>query len=187
MSVTLAIAIWGAVLATAAILWDVMKWRRSGAQLRISARPNTYYPDRVSGSADDGLSIAAKSLRPFIHIAVANTGTLSTTILQVEARLDRRRRFGHKRDDSITVAWRASAIEPLLGQALPAVLDPGGYWSGRLDQEIVFETREQGFVDHHFYVVVVASHRDGEISKRIFGPKSHYVGRSMTPTSSETV
>ena len=187
MSPTLAIAIWGAVLATAAIIWDILKWRSSGPRLRISARANSFYSDRLLEPQDDDFSIAAKSLRPFIHIELVNTGTLPTTLLAVEARLDRRSRFGRKRDNSISMVWRTPEIEPHFGKNLPSVLGAGDVWSGRLDQTSVLDARKERFPEHHFYVVVSASHREREIRKRIFGPKNDYGGRSMTPTSSETV
>jgi hypothetical protein len=61
---------WGAAIATALLIWDLYKWRRSGPHLEISVSPNmsTFGSAQMYGEG------------PFVVLEVRNNGNRKTTL-----------------------------------------------------------------------------------------------------------
>jgi len=181
MSLTLAIALWGAVLGTLNTVAIFIRWLRSGARLRITVEPNKYYPDSVRVPDDsqqtEGL---LERLKPSLHIEIVNTGDSQTTVTGIQlfyAKPDLLGRLGKER-----IGWDNAAIQPHLNQKLPVALAPGSVWSGRIDQELVLTTREHArFREMTLYIEITAAHERKRIQQRVFGPRDDFVSRRVAP------
>ncbi len=119
-----AVAWWGAISGTAVLIWDVIKQLRNGAKLRITSRPDTYYPDsEVLKEERLPNGHVSNVLRPSIHVEVVNYGNLPTTLIKTDA------------SRSLYGGWLGSTnCKSLNGKSLPVLLGPGEVWSGRFDQ-----------------------------------------------------
>jgi hypothetical protein len=111
---------WGAALATIVFLWDMYKWRSSGARLRIN----------VSG---DMQFIGGSELRPdkdYVVVEVVNAGNKASTITHMVG-------FHY----ATWFAWLRrkptnSFISPNPGvdRPLPHRIEPGARWMGSFEQ-----------------------------------------------------
>ncbi|MCH7888872.1 MAG: hypothetical protein IIA00_06295 [Proteobacteria bacterium] len=118
------VAFYAAIVATAILIWDVVKWLRSGArvQLRVSSDMKTFNdPDpRRKG-------------KTYIIGVVTNTGSSPTTITHLATayyknRWDQlRRKFSFR--GIIIIAQAANHLP------LPHVLKVGEEWSGMIEQD----------------------------------------------------
>jgi hypothetical protein len=122
---------WGAIVATIVLLWDVIKWKLSGARICMEARPNYIF-----------IGDPARAMEHYIYVNITNKGTLPVTIQTV----------GYEFYNSIwnrflkKVNKAGVAPSPFISQPLPFKLDPGSYWIGMLlqNQEIE-EMLKSGF------------------------------------------
>jgi hypothetical protein len=112
---------WGASVATIVFAWDVYKWRRSSAKLKVSPQPNmtTFGPvdPRVAG-------------RTFVALEVVNVGARATTITHLVG-------FHY---NSIWKRMRRKAstnfvvVNNAFDRQLPCELQPGARWMGAFEQ-----------------------------------------------------
>lgn len=110
---------WGATVATAVLTWDIYKWRRSAARLRLTVSGNMKaYGHLATLIRDDQTLVVAE---------VINIGSSPTTITHLFAyyyaswwrRLLRRR-----------TSTQIVTPDPMLAQGLPFELAPGARWIG---------------------------------------------------------
>ena len=179
--ITFWIAIWGAVLSSIAIIWDVVKWINSGAKLRIKIKPNTYYPD--SNKNDN------ETLTPSFHIEIVNIGTYPTTLISVSSEIKREKgNWINKSSSSTSITWEGDNIKWHQIEKFPFLLNPGEIWSGRIDQELLLKTKDNPmFKDCDLTLVVVASHKKNPINVTILKAKQDAVGRSVKPNSNSQI
>jgi hypothetical protein len=132
VTVTDVVAWWGAVVATAVLVWDVVKWKLSG-------RP------KLDVRVDGGMSLLHNKNpdQKFFTVSVTNNGDKKTTLqnLSLWHYKEKPSRF-KKQHPQILVAIASRA-----GQQLPHVLEPGETWSGLYEQmKNVEEMLETGFL-----------------------------------------
>ncbi|QKO21360.1 hypothetical protein [Rhodoferax sp. BAB1] len=157
MDSTYFIAWWGAIVATTVLIWDVVKWARSTAIVRLVVRANTWYPDSEvvrEKSTEHGVS---QELKSYLHIELSNVGSMPTTIMGIEAQ---------KALKKGTVSQSGPTFVPHYGNKLPYVLRPGEVWSCRADQEVLFGLPGQAPLELFVYL----SHKAKPVRKRIPTP-----------------
>lgn len=117
------IAVYAALVATAILIWDVVKWLRSGPRIRVRANPNMIFfnvPDPL------------REGKTFIFVTVANVGSSPTTITNFGGTYFRNRwdQLRRKPDKQFVVAVPQAAQH----LPLPHVLKVGEEWSGIIEQ-----------------------------------------------------
>lgn len=120
-SLTTIAAWWGAVIATLLLLWDVYKWARSGARLRVSANANMEL---------FGVYPVATPDHSYIFVEAVNTGKQPTTITHFVARHYSSLIWQLLRKPSSNFFIPNNAF----GSSVPHVLAPGERWTGGVDQ-----------------------------------------------------
>lgn len=110
---------WGAVVASLVLGWDILKWARDKARLKVSVKGNML----VIGEPDD-------DQRHWIQVSVVNTGSRPTTIKMVGVDVHKNlllRMFG-KAEESYAF--------PNAGRSatLPHRIQPGEEWFGLIPQ-----------------------------------------------------
>ncbi len=161
MNYTVIVAWWGAIIATIVLIWDVIKWHRNTARVRVTTKINVFYDDgeiMAIPGASDGPS---GRLKEYIHVEVINVGTLPTTIMSIMAK---------KRFKSGEVGESGKAFKEHLGKPLPCVLKPGEVWSCRADQARLFGLPG----DAPLKVIVDVSHKAKAIVKKVVQPQTMY-------------
>lgn len=146
------VAWWGAIIATLLLIWDVMKWFKSGARIRALAWSNVWYMDGEVTKSEKVEGGVSKVLADYCHIELINTGNLPTTIMGIEAAhtpgkiVDQYSgRFGFTRQ----------AFTPHFNKKLPAALAPGEVWSCRFAMSNLVELAKHGSP----YIKVHVSHK----------------------------
>lgn len=137
-TVTIFIAWWGAILATAVFVWDVYKWRKSG-------RP------RLVITANGNLIEASRGLNPpikttYISVKVTNVGDKATTLQLITFRFYKTSPRKWRKEKADKRGLFQSPISP--SAPLPHKLDVGEVWSGMFLQT---EEIEQMSKDGYFY------------------------------------
>lgn len=110
---------WGAIVSSCVFAWDIYKWKRSGALVKVQATPdrylmNTEYPEDET----------------FIFVTATNFGNKNTQINQlVGFWYDSlyHRILNHK-------SKQFQILIPVASPPLPHVLEPGAEWSGGINQ-----------------------------------------------------
>jgi hypothetical protein len=135
------LAVYGATLATASVVWQIFTWWHKGAKLRGHASPNMIM---IGGDVDDQ--------NTYIGLDVSNVGDAPTTITNVVllaysnrfARLMRRTEV------------KAAVVNHSLAQTIPYTLPAGSRFMSRVIQapEVVQWSR-----DHSLYMGVCHSMR----------------------------
>jgi hypothetical protein len=113
-TITLVIAIWGAVLSTALGVWDFYKWKSSGPKLRITATGPMISSDKSDRSK-------------YLSVRVTNVGTAATTLTGITYRY-----FKTK-----PKTWKKAKADELgilnllhkRTSAVPHKLEPGDEWT----------------------------------------------------------
>ena len=151
------LAIWGAIMGTLAIAWDVYKWMTRGPKLRVTVSPNMkMLPDPRRVPTDPNV---------YVLVRVANVGTSKTTIT-------------HLGVSSYKSIWKQIIRRPEtqgivlrqhpLSNPIPKVLDVGEEWTGVI-------VRNQELVDlgknHRLFSCVYHSSSDQPALKRIIFPE----------------
>jgi len=119
MKLTEIAAWWGASVATMVFLWDIYKWRQSGARIRLM----------VSGDMEAYGHLAAL-LSPdqtLIVVEAVNVGNKKTTLTHLFASYYKNwwQRLLRRKAQTFVIT-----PDPKLAQALPFELDPGARWLG---------------------------------------------------------
>lgn len=140
---------WGAVVATAVLLWDVYKWLAAGPRLRVDA-----WTGRVA------LGMPEYRGKALIQFDVSNIGDRSTTItnaglLYYGGLLSALR----GRPD-----WAAVIAMPSSAQPLPFELRPGAAWTGLGEQTAELERLARS---GRLYAAMHFSHRRKPIKRRL--------------------
>lgn len=138
---TEAIAWYGAIVASIVLGFDVWKWVRSRARLRVRIVKNVFYPDGGFSKVETSPAGETKTLIPYYHIEVTNIGELPTTIIGVSAttkvvRLAERiraRRYKFRGE----MSYSGDRFIPHYGKALPYILGPGEVWSCRVGEDAI--------------------------------------------------
>lgn len=139
------VAWYGAILASAVALFDLVKWFRSRARLRVVVAPKTIYEDGGFSGVEKTAFGEARSCISYYHIEVINMGELPTTIVGIKATtraLGRWRRSAKINGDE--TSYSAQAFIPHFGERLPHVLGPGQMWSCRVPERLIDSLRSAG-------------------------------------------
>ena len=133
-NVTSALAWWGAIIATAVLVWDVYKWRKTG-------RPTLEV--RANGNLQDAHS---RNPQKYIAIKVTNTGDKPTTLALITFRYYKSKLRKWRKDKSLQRGFfnPGNATSPL-----PYKLDVGAEWSCIVDQTPEIEKMAR---EGYFYV-----------------------------------
>lgn len=125
MESTQIVAWWGAVVATLVLLWDVLKWVRSGPRLKTRVALNIHYGDGkvISKEKIDNGDIV--TYEQYCHIELVNVGDMPTTVMGISCTHKEKRGFGQ-------AGLTQQAFTEHYGKKLPHVINPGEVWSCRL-------------------------------------------------------
>jgi hypothetical protein len=137
MGSTDVVAWWGAVIATLVLLWDVVKWLNSGANLKSRMVLNTHYDDgkvKEREKTEHGETITYET---YCHVEVVNTGSLPTTVMGIRA-------THSKNKSGMQMSVTQQVFTEHFGKKLPHVLGPGEVWSCRLPMDRYLNLFEHG-------------------------------------------
>jgi hypothetical protein len=139
---------WGAVVATAAFIWQAVRELRSGPRIRVRASPNVIiFPKRppLEGT--------------YISVTAVNLGTATTTVTHFVGfcYLTRWSCFRRKRQHF------AIPTGLPIGKSLPCVLGPGEEWSNMIDQDDL----EAKMKPRYLYVGVIHNQRRRPVYVRV--------------------
>jgi hypothetical protein len=144
------LAIWGAVLSTIAIVWDVYKWRTSGPNLQMRV---------MTGM--EAFNIPEYEGKTLIVAVVTNRGDRPTTITHLAVAYYDAWWKAMLRKRSAANGWIAT---PSTTQRVPFELKPGVEWSGMIDQTKELEVwAREGWL----YATIYHSHDRKPIRQRI--------------------
>lgn len=125
------VAWWGAIIATIVLIWDIYKWKTSGAKLRVTVSPH-----RVI------LNDPPREGNIYISIDIENIGDRPTTLQGIYLR--------HYMDFIKKVVRRTSKqgyINADTNFPLPYVINPGTTWMGLVIQKKEIEDMSrQGYL-----------------------------------------
>jgi len=122
MNATDTAAWWGAVIASFVFIWDIYKWKASGARLHVSAAPNMHYFDSIRGIDDN---------KTYVFVEASNVGDRNTTVTHL---------FCVYYASSWDCFFRRKITTqfivptPAFAQPLPFLLSSGVRWTGALLQ-----------------------------------------------------
>ncbi len=143
MSITDTLALWGALVATGVLAWDIFKWKTEGPKINISANANI----KVIG--DELLEG-----KTFISIDIRNIGGGASTILKIG--------FVHFKNRWMKLLSRRSGpfywvVKPRSQHDLPHFLESGKVWDGLANQNEELENLSKKGLVH---LAVQFSHKD---------------------------
>jgi len=140
---------WGAVIGTAVLVWDIIKYSRSGVRLRVKAMPGMNVIG-IPGVPEDQFSISVEA---------SNISSQSTTIthlcLKHYKNLWNLIRAKH--------SMQGVVMNPATGR-LPHVLEPGTRWTGLINQDNL--VRDIGF-SGYLYCGIYHSSKSKPIMVRV--------------------
>src|SRR6266480_7848771 len=79
------VAWYGATVATIVFVWDIWKWSRRQARLRVQVRGHVFYPNGAVLKTEKTANGETKIYAGYYHVEVTNIGELPTTILGASA------------------------------------------------------------------------------------------------------
>lgn len=115
---------WGATIATLVFLWELFKWTRSGPRLAVTATPNTIE-----------VSARRRGKTSNILVKVINRGDQATVLTHLVGYVyqDRVHHLLRRKPQSFAV------VNNGMGPQLPFRIEPGGRWTGGLDEQDLLE------------------------------------------------
>ena len=140
---------WGAVVATLAVIWNIIVAIRSGARVHVRANPNMQVFPRQPITED----------KTYISVTAVNRGNSSTTITH----------FCGYYIKSFWGLLRGEKQEFIvntdlsLGKPIPFVLHPGEEWSSMADQKSI----EEKCIGGHLYIGIIHNQRKRPVYKRV--------------------
>lgn len=147
------IAVYGAILSTVAVGWNLIAWRISRPRLDIVAASDVYEWRGKIEELPEERQPADKNIRymkPFITVEVRNVGGSATTILDI--------RFAQNDSpDGMKKMMNSTRSYEPLAESLPTVLEAGHVWLCRFDQEEALELHKENNL-LHFSVDVRHTH-----------------------------
>lgn len=129
MDVSQAAAWWGAVVATLVLVWDVYKWRKSRASVRVTASPNMQTLNQLEGRLGDDKNIC---------VEVVNQGDRLTTITHLVIK-----HYKNLWERILNKPSTQGLILNPIGE-IPHELEPGKRWVGLIDQRDIEEKQGIG-------------------------------------------
>ena len=135
-----AVAWWGAVMGTIALVWEVWRWWRGRAWFRVSIHSNVYYDDSVVAVRATATGEIRELVRHY-RIEVVNLGDMPATITSIsavatvlgaKARWRRLRKIPCDFTALTDIAFKAED-----GRRLPKVLGPGEVWMCRVKEQAI--------------------------------------------------
>jgi hypothetical protein len=139
---------WGAIIATLALVWNIIVAVRAGARLHVTATPNMQIFPLAPGEED----------RTYIHVNAINRGNSATTITH----------FCGYRFDNLWDLIRNKKQHFIVngtsdGLPVPYKLAPGDEWRGIADQVLMLKD----FKGKYFYIGVIHNQGKKPIYKRV--------------------
>jgi len=131
----------GTLTGVSALLWDLYKWKHSGAKLKVTASP---------GMALVNVPNIGPNER-FISVTVTNSGQSKTTVTTLGFfyfESDPNRKL-----EKATPTQQMVVVDQGFGQQLPHVLEPGGQWTG-----LARQSKEVERMARTGYLYAVISH-----------------------------
>lgn len=144
------LAWYGALLASFVAAFELWKWSRSRAWLRVTIRPQVYYDNGEVLRVDNVLHGESRELQSYFHIEITNQGELPTTLLTVFATTERTSLFeklANKLNPThprFNLAMASGAFTAHFGKNLPVLLGPGEVWSCRVDEPRIYSLKQGG-------------------------------------------
>lgn len=162
---TTIIALWGAIVATIVLFWDVYKWRTSGEKIRL-----TVSPDMVILNDPN-----VNSNKSYVSAKAENYGKRATTITSLGLRY-----YPSFHNKLFSKPNKSYYVQPLTYQNLPLKVDPGTDWIGMLEQtpDIVKMAREG-----YLYCVVSHSNKKRPTRKRIIIKKNDIENKTSSDSA----
>lgn len=137
MNTTSVVAWWGAIIATIVLLWDIVKWTRTGPRVGITTQCHVCYPDAKVLHVEQAEHGQVSHLADYCHIEIFNTGDRATTIISIEGT--------HRRKKSEMQIYSGGVqFEAHHGKTLPIVLAAGEMWSARFEMDNLYRLAERG-------------------------------------------
>ena len=144
------LAIWGAVLSTVAIVWDVYKWRTTGPnlQMRLMTDMEPYNVPEYEGMTLVVAVVTNRGDRPttITHLGLAHYNAWWKAMLRKKA------------------TTSAFIPTPSTTQRVPFELKPGVEWSGMIEQNKELEAMAR---EGWLYVTVYHSHERKPMRHRV--------------------
>lgn len=124
---------WGAVIATLALTWNVIRALREGARVEVVVSPNIrVYPTQPPTYE-----------KTYISIKAVNLGTGTTTITHCSGFYTKSVWGLIKKSERQCFVLN---IDPQIGNDVPFVLDPGMEWNNLIEQEDITKKAGDGFL-----------------------------------------
>lgn len=123
------VAWYAAALSSLVFVWDLAKWWRAEARLRVAAKAGVCFPDGeliCEEERPDGTKV--RTLATYCHVEIVNIGGRPTTLISVEAFA----RAKHPSKGEMFADFSNFRLHQGTEQ-LPAKLGPGEMWSARID------------------------------------------------------
>ena len=152
-------AVWGALVGSFVLMWDILKWVKDGPRLKLSVRPNTFYNDGEVLSIEKHENGESKTLASYYHIEIVNRGTLPTTLLGIEASTRPVGIFKLFNRKKMIVSQASPAFTPHYGKNMPYIINPGEVWSCRIRMSRIKNNGDVGWPKLFVYI----SHKDKPI------------------------
>jgi len=140
---------WGAIIASFAVIWNIIVAIRSGARLHVRATPEMKIFPRQSTTVD----------KKYISVTAVNRGNSSTTITHFCGYYTKNiwnRIRGKKQQFIIT-------IDVSLGKPIPYILRPGEEWSNMAIQKDIQDKCAGGLL----YMGIIHNQRKRPVYKRV--------------------
>ena len=140
---------WGAIIATLAVIWNIVVAIRSGARVYVRANPEmqVFSPQAITGD------------KMYISVTAVNRGNSSTTITHFCGYYTKNiwNQIRGKKQQFIV------NTDLSLGKPIPYVLRPGEEWSSMADQTSMQEKCAGG----RLYIGVIHNQRKRPVYKRV--------------------
>ncbi len=117
---------WGAVVATVVFLWDIYKWKHSGADVQVTASPDM----ETFGNVPQGMQG-----NTFVAVDVVNLGARKTTLTHLIT-------VYYSSLWQLLIRKRNKQFftpNPAVDKPLPCELEPGSRWMGAILQNAELE------------------------------------------------
>ena len=143
--ITSYLAIWGAVISTIALVWNIVKWHKSGAKVKGKIKLNVGYLDSKILKTTKTENGTSSVLEEYCHVELVNTGTLPTTITNISA-------THSSKNNKFQFSIAQQVFEIHFGKTLPCAISSGDIWSCRLPMSRYIDLFEYGTPEIHINI-----------------------------------
>ncbi len=141
---------WGAIVASLALTWNIIRTLRAGARVKVKVTANIrVYPSQPPTYENDYISIKAVNLGTGPTTITHCAGFYTKSIWGIIKKSERQHFVVN--------------ISPLTGKDIPFVLEPGNEWSNLAAQDELLEKSSNG----HLYIGIIHNQRRKPIYKRV--------------------